>query len=163
MFRHSIRNRAIFSLGAILILAAGCADQGPTESALTPHVAALSRAHTAGTVAKTIGPRGGTLEFGIGSLSFPAGAVSENTRITATLDGRNLGVTFGPHGLVFPAGAQPELVLDVRGVQVPVHTSIYYVTEAGAVLERYEPEWDALEAVARVRLGHFSRYILAAE
>jgi hypothetical protein len=105
--------KAASSVAAILILAAGCGEQTPTavqiespslSSASAPKGPKANVVKTkfhAGTYAAVIGPEGGRIDFGIGTIDFPAGAVAHAIRITATTDGEHLGVTFAPHGLRF--------------------------------------------------------------
>ena len=163
MLRRTMLVRSLSALGAILILAAGCADQGPMESLLTPRVSVLSMAHDAGVASEEIGPEGGTIVFGNGSLTIPAGALAAPTTITASVDGATLAVTFSPHGLVFPATAQPVLSFDVLGVQIPADASIFYLGTSNEALERYEMTLDPVAGSASTRIGHFSPYAIAVE
>lgn len=163
MVRRTMLARTIATLGAILILAAGCSDQSPTETSLRPQVAVLSKAHQAVAVTGVVGPEGGRVDFGLGSLVFPAGAVAADTRVSAEVDGLTMAVTFGPHGLVFPAGAQPVLEFDVQGVEIPANASIFYLGEYGEALERLEIAFDADRGSALTRIGHFSQYAVAVD
>ena len=124
MSRRSVFSPWFSSLTAILILAAGCSDQAPTGAALeTSHQAVvLPEAGLApsfsrdGATKKVIGPEGGEITAGRITISFPAGAVSTPTEISVAPDRKNLAVTFGPHGLQFPAGAEPTATFSYRGI-----------------------------------------------
>ena len=83
-----VRRRPVFSavlgtVAGILILASGCAEQDPTAVQLKPARAlSAARAYQRGTYAMNIGPSGGSINFPIGQIVFPAGAVTEETTIT---------------------------------------------------------------------------------
>lgn len=166
-WRPSAR-RAVPSLAAILILAAGCSEPGPTAARLEPgtltasagEVGGMARvlqaSYRAGTYSAVITRNGGTLDFGIGSISFPAGAVSRTTRISATVDGRSLAVNFEPHGTVFAAGHEPTLTFGVPGVGQAVE--IEYLSDSGAVLERLATGTDTLTGTIFAQIKHFSPY-----
>jgi hypothetical protein len=168
--------KAASSLAAILILAAGCGDQTPTavhlqetgpaasgSQATGPKVNVVKTRYAAGTYAAVIGPQGGRIDFGIGSLDFPAGALSRTTRITATTDGENLGVTFGPHGLQFPEGRQPMLGLSYMDVATdPEGLQIVYVNNMGEILEELTTSADISTSTVGATLRHFSTYWMAA-
>lgn len=174
MIRRLDLRFALAGLAGILILASGCMDQSPT--ALEPSASGEMQAalpgsfravhatigFAAGTTTATINPSGGSIDFGIGSITFPKGAVSHATTISATVDGTTVGVAFAPHGLTFPAGAQPTLTFDVGTVDVPVGASVLYVDDDGNVLENLGGDFDALAQSVKVQLRHFSPYILGA-
>jgi hypothetical protein len=166
--------RAASSFAAILILAAGCGDHTPTavqlegSNALTASAAKGPKANVvkttfaAGSYATVIGPQGGTIEFGIGKLVFPAGALTQPTRITATTDGSTLGVEFGPHGLVFASASSPQLVMTTAGFAGDASTlRIVYVDKHGYVLEEVATVADIDRNQLRARLTHFSTYAIA--
>jgi hypothetical protein len=167
--------KAASSLAAILILAAGCGDQTPTavqlqetglaasgSQATGPKANVVKTRYAAGTYAAVIGPQGGRIDFGIGSLDFPAGALSRTTRITATTDGENLGVTFGPHGLQFPEGRQPMLSFAAIDDSHDIATAnILYVDEDHRVLETVATVRDIAGRALRGHLHHFSTYAIA--
>ncbi len=166
--------RAASSFAAILILAAGCGDHTPTavqlegsnalaaSAAKGPKANVVKTTFAAGSYATVIGPQGGTIEFGIGKLVFPAGALTRPTRITATTDGSNLGVEFGPHGLVFPNSRQPQVRFHTAGTLVnPTSVAIVYIDDLQQVLETI-PAFYYIEAEAVAgRLSHFSTYAIA--
>ena len=151
-------------LAGILILASGCTDQAPTEVQLRPGSAVLAaKAFRPGTYSAKIGSAGGKLEFaGIGSIDFPANALSETTKIKAKVDGRTVSVDFEPHGLVFPADAQPTLSFSIDGLNVDAdRLVINYLDESGQTRETYSVAVDRSAGVASTGLRHFSQYILA--
>lgn len=158
------------SLLMIAVLVAGCGQGVPTASELRPEglrVGAVARpvvssvAFDAGVYSGTIGPEGGVLEFGVGSLTFPAGAVADPTTITASVDGSNIGVEFSPHGLSFPPDARPSLSLDVPSDEMPRSSQIVYVDSEHIVLQVLETKFQIPSGSATARLDHFSPYILA--
>lgn len=167
--RVSDLSRALFLLG-VAVAVWGCGGEVPTASELRPEglrVGAVAKpvlspvAFEAGSYRATIGPEGGVLDFGIGSLTFPAGAVAQPTIITADVDGHVVGVEFSPDGLVFPRAAQPVLRLDVGRDNISRSSQIVYVDPSHTILQLLETEHQMLSGVASARLAHFSPYILA--
>lgn len=166
MIRRRLFASAIASAAAILILAAGCAEQTPTAVTLEPTsvqagkagigktISVLKSSHQAGTFSAVITPAGGTIDFGIGSITFPAGAVSRATAVSATVNGADLAVEFQPHGTTFPAGHEPTLTFNAGAPG-----SIYYVDKAGRVLEALRTRFDG--SGIHAELGHFSHYATA--
>jgi hypothetical protein len=162
-----VRRRPVFSavlgtVAGILILASGCADQSPTAVQVRPAKAlSAAKAYQSGSFTMSIDPSGGTFSFPIGHISFPAGAVSETTTITATLDGRTLAVEFEPH-MMFPDGAQPTLAMSVTGLKVNfdgVH--FLHVADDGATISTFRPIVE--NGIASINVEGFSRWILAAD
>jgi hypothetical protein len=167
--------RAASSFAAILILAAGCGDHTPTavqlegsnalaaSAARGPKANVVKSTFAAGSYATVIGPQGGTIEFGIGKLVFPAGALQRPTRITATTDGSNLGVEFGPHGLRFPSANSPKLFMSTASFVGDASTlQIVYVDKGGYVLEEMAAVADIDRNQLIADLQHFSTYWMAA-
>jgi hypothetical protein len=172
-----MNRRSLFKAGlplaAILILAAGCADHSPTAVELDPASLGANRSatvvkgsgpavvsyhHEAGSYSAMITHRGGTLDFGIGSITFPAGALKEPARITAVTDGENLGAVFGPHGLEFP---QPVEVTFRSSSPIPADAFVIYVSEAGEVLETISGTISADRRSIKFLTDHFSGFQLA--
>jgi hypothetical protein len=172
MIRLSRIQIVLASLAAVLIMAAGCGDRVPTGVDLRPegglkvgsvaHALIAPTTFRAGAFSQTIGPNGGVLYFGVGSLTFPADALREWTRITATVDGLTIGATFSPHGLSFPSTAEPTLELRTSlsslGLSLP---QIVYVDKDYTVLQILPTSLNGSGTQATTRLGHFSPYILA--
>lgn len=159
-------------LAAILMFAAGCGEQNPAAPQLEPSTVAaarggvgrqaniIKRAHRAGRYTNHIGPEGGTLDFGIGSLSIPAGALDSVVLVTAKVNGRDLAVDFQPHGLIFRPGHEPTLSFALAGTE-DAFLQVLYFDEAGLVLEQLSTRRDQDTLTASARLGHFSAYGLA--
>lgn len=159
-------------LAGILILASGCMDQSPTATLLDPATVSgpqaqfpssirpiFSAAPFAAVQSSTrITPAGGTIDFGIGTISFPQGAVDQATWITAGTDGSTLSVEFGPH-LVFD-DAQPTLCFGVAGVALPQEVAVIHVTDDG---NRSSIEYQTIGNSICVNPSSFSKFILAAE
>lgn len=171
MSRRSPFAPLISSVAAILILAAGCSDQAPTAVQLESsyNAVALPRAELApsfsrtGTAHQVIGPEGGVIQNGRITISFPAGAVAAPTTITVAPSTRDLAVTFGPHGLQFPAGHEPTVTFSYRGIaNLPEQDlMILYVSDSGEVLERLNASVDASAKSVTARPRHFSVYTVA--
>jgi hypothetical protein len=161
-----VRRRPVFSavlgtVAGILILASGCADQGPTSVQLQPAKAiSAGKAYSGGTYSASIGSEGGILNFPVGRIVFPAGAVAGETRITARLDGREMAATFGPHGLRFPDGKEPTIEFDLAGLKIDASKlGIVYVDDSDHILESLVTETHDGHATSELR--HFSKYVLA--
>ena len=162
-----VRRRPVFSavlgtVAGILILASGCADQNPTASQLKPAQAlSAARAYERGSFAMSIGPSGGSINFPIGQIVFPAGAVSNETIITATLNGRTLAVDFQPH-IVFPSGAQPTLTISVAGLRVNPNRLLFaHVADDGTLAATIRPTLE--NGRASVAVEGFSRWAIISE
>ena len=175
MSRRPLTRKIATSLAAILILAAGCADQSPTSLELKPETISAARGghgrakakvaraeHDAGFHSRVIGPKGGTLKFGIGELEVPRGAVDRPVRFTARTDGSDLSVDFGPHGLQFNEGREPTLTFDVKGYHGNLaELEIVYVDDADNIIETVTSFTDVGGRKISGRLAHFSRFVLA--
>ncbi len=168
----------ISSAAAILILAAGCGDAVPTaialdEPALTaedvatlgkltpPNIVHAAAGRVGGTFQKVIGTEGGTLEFAGGSITFPAGALAEDTRIQAHVNSRLLAVAFAPHGIQFPADAPPTLSMSYAGTGAGDNLEVLYLGDNGAVEENLGGEVSNETKEIAAKLNHFSAYVLA--
>lgn len=164
--------KAAVPLAAILILAAGCGDHSPTAVSLESSSIAEARSgakanvvshqHESGTYWANIGKHGGTLDFGIGTISFPAGALEKTTKITAVTDGETMSVTFGPHGTQFPVSAQPTITFQVGDSGVPAGAHIAYVNGDDEIIELVVTEWNSSGTAVSGKLPHFSKLVLAA-
>lgn len=171
MSRRILSTPLVSSLAAILILAAGCSDQAPTGAELgsSYHAVALPEAglvpsySRSGGTSRVIGPDGGTIRAGRITLSFPAGALAAPTEITVSPDARHLGVTFGPHGITFPAGHQPTATFSYQGIgNLPERDlTVLYLSDSGIALEKLTASVDTGAKTVSAQLGHFSQYLLA--
>lgn len=151
----------------ILIISGGCAESpsapAPVGAGLellrTPQGPSFDRSGSESR-SKVIGPEGGVLEVNGGRLVFPAGAVSEPTEIGMRVDGEYQGVRLSPHGLQFPAGAQPELELRAVGAGGDrAGLTVVYVDDANQILEVLQT--DSHGSRVTTSLEHFSGYIIA--
>ncbi|HEX6912620.1 MAG TPA: hypothetical protein VF142_19595 [Longimicrobium sp.] len=159
---------SILAVAGILITGGGCTDtvsapvqpgqglellrapQGPSL--------ALSGSQSA---SKVIGPEGGVIALPGGhELVFPAGALSQPTEIGIRSDGQYQGVHLSPHGLVFPAGAEPVLTLRATGPEAAAFSSLVvtYVDDARNILEVLPTSRHGNTVTAH--LEHFSGYIV---
>lgn len=160
--RRPALSAALSALAGILILASGCVDRSPTSVQLkAPTALQAARTYSGGAYTASIGTEGGILEFPIGRIVFPAGAVSAPTVITATVDGHTLSVDFQPH-LVFPEGAQPTLSVSFGGVLLDASKlTVYHINDDGTLTEQLTPFVDLTRGVASVNASSFSRFALA--
>lgn len=176
MARLSLRALALAT--GILIIAGGCASDVsvPATGDLDAQYTLLSRTEPLSgarldlqalppeTVSQEIGPEGGVLRTASGhTLAFPAGAVSQPTRITLTEDAAHVGVQLEPHGLQFPAGRGPVLTLSHAGTDVAPFSrlTVVYTNELGSILEVLPSRTERNSQTVTTRLQHFSGYILA--
>jgi hypothetical protein len=170
MSKFTLRAAAA-ALAGILIAIGGCAES--PSAPVAPDVSDLTFLRTptgpsfslGGSSVAVIDQNGGTLRTIEGhKLVFPAGAVSQPTRITmATVDGY-VGVDLQPHGLTFPAGHEPVLTLDYSAATVSDGSSdlfVVYVDESNAVAEVLATRVLGQDRKVRANLQHFSRYITA--
>src|SRR5215210_3315675 len=109
--------------------AAACANDaaGPSAPAASPGLDAGTAAAPAygyvlcspqpyAFAAALIGPGGGTIKVNKHQLTIPKGALNRLTLITMEAPSDTIvQVAFGPEGLRFNAGAEPELKLDYKG------------------------------------------------
>lgn len=162
MSKLTLRSAFLAAAAGILITIGGCAESpalaGSDTAAYRIVPTAPSAARIAGTASATIGAEGGALQAGGHKLVFPAGALSQPTRITVTATAA--GVVVSPHGLVFAAGHEPVLTLDNTGAQVQGFRTlaIGYINEAGVIEEVLPTEVLGGGSKLRARLQHFSIY-----
>ncbi len=163
MATHSLRLALSLVLG-ILITVGGCSESPSNASRLEQLEASYAKGSTVvgSSVSQVIGPEGGTLEIPGGhSLSFPGGALTEPTLITAKSDLVFLSIEFGPHGLTFPAEKAPTLTMSYANARHDVGTlHIAYLDDAGRITEVLPTTDDKAAKKARAEIGHFSRYAL---
>lgn len=163
MSKFSLRAAAA-ALAGILIAIGGCAESpsAPAEQLQllrTPLTPALSRAGSRSSA--VIGAEGGALQTSTGhKIVFPAGALSQPTTITMSTVPGYAGVNLQPHGLVFPATAQPVLTLDFSAADIAGFNTfrIVYVDESGEIAEVL-PTRTTGSLKLRANLQHFSGYM----
>lgn len=151
----------------ILITAGGCAESpsAPVQAGASLELLRLADGPSysrSGSVSRSqlIGPEGGVIETSAGRLIFPAGAVSEPTEIGMRADGEYQGVRLSPHGLQFPANAQPVLELRATGAAAGrADLRVVYVDDANQILEVLPTDGQGSRVITH--LEHFSGYILA--
>jgi len=138
MCNRSLRT-SVLALAGILITIGGCSES-PSAASSRQFVSrsASARYTVSGTAASVIDARGGTLETAAGDrIVFPAGALDRPTRVTITSSSTQVGVELEPHGLTFPAGNAPVLILNTAGSNAGSfrHLDVSYVDESGNVAE----------------------------
>jgi hypothetical protein len=162
MFRFRLGSIFVAAAG-ILITTGGCAESPSAPTAAGAGLELLSvpvGPMTCEADSEVIGPEGGVVELGGSRLVFPAGAVSEPTEIGMAADPQYQGVRLSPHGLQFPAGAQPVLELRASGVAGErAALQVVYVNDTNAVLEVLETSQQGNRVSAH--LEHFSGYLIA--
>ncbi len=119
-------------------------------------------AHGSATTRATVGAHGGVLHVGGDQLVIPAGALDEETLVTATIPADTLAdIQFGPQGLHFAKPA--TLVLSTAGCNVggasPRH--VVYLDGDGEVLETLNATPAAGGNGVVTRIEHFSSYAVA--
>jgi hypothetical protein len=160
MCNRSLRSSALV-LAGILIAIGGCTES-PSGSAPRQFVTRTSQARfdVSGSAAGVVGVQGGTLVTPAGDrIVFPAGALSEPTRITITSSSSRVGVELEPHGLQFPQGHEPVLILDTRDSNAGSFRKldVSYVDASGNVLEVLPA--DKGGHTLSTTLPHFSGYM----
>ena len=159
MCNRSLRTSAL-ALAGILITIGGCSES-PSAVGSRQFVerTASARFSVSGSAASVIDARGGTLETAAGDrIVFPAGALDRPTRITITSSSTQVGVELEPHGLTFPAGAAPVLILNTAGSNAASfsHLDVSYVDESGSVAEVLPAATGGTTLTTTLR--HFSGY-----
>lgn len=159
----------------ILITIGGCTEQAPTGNAGPEESARYQRlelrqdafggaAFDIPVAEKVIGKEGGTLEiYGGHTLTFPAGALNEPTRIQAKVGTRYIEVDLQPHGITFPAGREPVLTMSYAAAATPVladRLTIIYL-EGARLVEDMGGKAEAGKEIVSARLPHFSRYAIS--
>lgn len=168
MSKHALRT-AFAAVAGILIAIGGCAENPSAPSDATasyqliapPPAPSAWFGRAADVASAVIGPEGGTLQVASGhKIVFPAGALAEPTTITMTTDRASVGVEMQPHGLVFPAGKEPVLTLDVEGVSILGFRSvaIAYIDESGQISEILPTSLLGTSGKVRAPLPHFSKF-----
>jgi hypothetical protein len=160
MLNRSLRTSAL-ALAGILIAIGGCAEN-PSAAAPPRFVERASQARfdVSGSAAAVVGAQGGTVASPAGDLIvFPAGALSEPTRITITSSSSYVGVELQPHGLQFPQGREPVLILNTENSNVGAfrRLDVSYVDGSGGVLEVLPAKRGG--RTLSTTLQHFSGYM----
>lgn len=172
MTRRPYFTSALAWLAGILILASGCMDQSPTATLLDPATVSGEQAQLpgnarpilaaapfeAGTRSAQITPAGGSIDFGIGSIVFPRGAVDRATVVTAKVDGETMSVEFDQH-LVF-GSVQPILCFNADAASLPEGFEVVHVKDDGS---QSIIGHEVTASAVCVRPPSFSKFILAAE
>ena len=113
-------------------------------------------------VTQTVGPTGGTIQFGKHKLVIPQGALSKVVTITAeAMPEPGNAVRFSPEGLKFGVPAQLHLSY-ANCKDDPLRPKlVVYTDDLLRILERLVSKDDAVAKVVRADLHHFSRYAIA--
>jgi hypothetical protein len=160
--------RPSHALAGILIAIGGCAESPSAPAArelqVVQRAASPSFNRAGGTASALIDARGGTIVTPGGqTLVFPAGALATPTQITVRDDANVVGVEVEPHGLVFPAGHEPVLTLEPRGVNVSGldRRAVVYLDNATGIILEVLPTADGRANSIRAALPHFSKFAYA--
>ncbi|HEY4320960.1 MAG TPA: hypothetical protein VGM77_07220 [Gemmatimonadales bacterium] len=114
------------------------------------------------TIAVDIGPNGGTVSFGGGTLTIQPGVLQKLTHIVAlpALVPGTVAVQFFPEGLTFSKGPKPQLTLNTDCIGNPKNAYIEYTDDNGRVLEiKLNTSHSSSQVSADI--DHFSRYAVA--
>lgn len=175
-FSRQLRLAALTVASALLLVGCG------SESTLTPQTGGLpgspiylpasemaaliplgTNAMTPSVEAMVSAAEGGALKLGRMTLSFPPGALAEDTRITMSLtDRKSLRVELLPHGIRFQKPV--TLSADLSGLLGPTTRTV-----GVAWLNDDSGEWEAISrgpaslGFASAQLQHFSSYELFGE
>lgn len=154
--------RTTLAAAGILVAIGGCSDANPAASGAAHFLSRGTQARldvSGNTGSAVIDSRGGTVQTPAGDrLVFPAGALSAPTTITLTSSSDYVGVEVQPHGIAFPAGAEPVLTLNATGANLKgLHSvNVDYVDESGALAETLQTSVSGGRLTASVH--HFSKY-----
>ena len=161
----------------VVCLIASCSDRAPTAPLTAPApdaslIGDLLRptgllqcsALPAASVTQTIGPEGGSITVGPHVLRIPAGALTQRTTITGTLDtGRGVnGIRFQPEGLQFESPAYLTMSYancNLLGTLLPKR--IAYTTNLLDVVEYLLSLDNLFTKKVTGRVPHFSEYVIA--
>jgi hypothetical protein len=167
MFRFRLGSILAATAG-ILITTGGCAESPSApvqvgsglELLLAPEGPSFARSGS-DAASQLIGPEGGVIELADGHrLVFPAGALSQPTEIGMRVDAQYQGVRLSPHGLQFPANAQPVLELRAAGSAANrASLQVVYVNDSNSILEVLPTDRHGNRVIAH--LEHFSGYIIS--
>lgn len=114
-------------------------------------------------VAKTIGPKGGTIVVGPHQLTIPEGALPEKVIIVARVPSDTINsISLSPEGLTFAPGSPATLQLSYSNcpsASDSANKTIVYINLLGGVQELPSTDDQAGQHV-ETKLQHFSRYAL---
>lgn len=133
---------------------------GVLNALLDPLVCPTNQSYS---TTKTIGRWGGTIRVGPHTLTVPYGALSSDTRITATApQGAYAEVEFQPHGLRFNRPVTLAISYEQCGLlKVAEPPVIVYADEKRNILEVLKSTIDYSRETIIGKTDHFSSYILA--
>ena len=170
-------------LVGVLLVGVGCGSEGDSPlapSANAPEAALISNAVPTVTstllgsvdlltckslpyasASATIGPDGGTIRVGKGTLLIPRGALSSRVTIKAEqISGKANSIRFSPEGLKFSRSAQ--LTMSYYNCLLTLPTKrIVYTSESLRVLEILRSLDLRLTRTVSAPIDHFSRYAIA--
>ncbi|HEX8906099.1 MAG TPA: hypothetical protein VF771_14725 [Longimicrobiaceae bacterium] len=136
-----VRFRAsVTALAGILIAIGGCSEN-PSSQRTFEFIqrGRMPLGDVSGTSSAVIDQRGGTVQTPMGDrIVFPAGALTAPTTITLTSNTQYVGVEVEPHGLRFPAGHYPVLVLNSSGANTSAYSSVnvVYIDDSGVLTDQ---------------------------
>ncbi|HKV71419.1 MAG TPA: hypothetical protein VJN62_09240 [Gemmatimonadales bacterium] len=177
----------IFLVAALAFVVANCADRGPLGvTADQPASSAVATVTTGpqsdllggllqglgllkctplapATATANIGPQGGSLRVGPHTFSVPAGALSQNVTITASLSADTVNaITFQPEGLKFARPASLTMSYancNILGILLPKR--IAYTNDNYGILQLLLSIDNILARRVTGQVWHFSHYAVA--
>lgn len=176
----------LFLIGILAFVVASCADQGPLGVTASTNSGELAKVNAPqqnsllggllqglgllkcsplppATSTKTIGPLGGSLTVGPHTFTVPAGALSSNVTITASLSADTINaITFQPEGLQFARPASLTMSYancNIVGILLP--KQIAYTNNNYVILELLASIDNIFTRKVTGQVRHFSHYALA--
>ena len=188
-----MKSTKLLLIGILAFVVASCADQGPLGVTATTSAGELAKVNTGPqndlvgdvtglvgglvqrlgllkcsplpkmTSTATIGPSGGSLTVGPHTFTVPAGALSSNVTITASLSADTINaITFQPEGLQFARPASLTMSYancNIVGILLPKH--IAYTNDNYVILEILASIDNIFTRKVTGQVRHFSHYALA--
>jgi len=172
---RTLRRARLFMLAAMLVAGLSCSTDQPTTPLSTPETPDQLLGGLSGLLSctplpadsaeQTVGPEGGTIAVGPHTLVVPAGALNQETVITATVPSDSVNsVILGPQGLTFAPGKPARLTLSYANcslVSRVLPKRIAYTTDELEILQLLPSLDDLLHLRVSAPLQHFSRYAVS--
>jgi hypothetical protein len=182
-----MKSTRIFLIAALAFVVASCADQGPLGVTADQSTSGAALKVSAGpqhdllggllqsvgllkctplapaTATANIGPLGGSLRVGPHTFTVPAGALSQNVTITASLSADTVNaITFQPEGLQFAKSASLTMSYancNLVGILLP--KQIAYTNNNYGILQLLLSVDNILARKVTGQVWHFSHYAVA--
>jgi len=150
---------------ALVLVTAGCStlsDNSPTAPGETGTASTSSDTYAEALIRADVG---GTLQLGVNVVSFPPGALNEDTLVSIVLHGSSTPFRkvfdLYPDGIQFNKSVSLTLTMGAPGIMASgqfVIPAIYYFNEGNSDWENIGGRPDFQERTVTTRIEHFSRY-----